>query len=301
MFDTVRLRTTGFTLNSNIISQYKNQAMTYYDNETMTESTRYIIQDVANISHMRYYDKFCTLEIEVSIPKYLYGDNVQMVDEEDINRFFSLLHEQLYEMFGIRLHRRKEWKCLRVDVCWNFQVGKQIHDYMRQLAMMRFPRMNTLVYNQIETVIFQNKNNRIMFYDKECECRYRKSSKDVISRAAGILRMEISPPIYKMKQYASSRTAGDLLTMDYFRYVSNGVLPLLHFTIPDEFPSEWIKSHPITQVETALGFIHLYRRFGEGGLKQLFKTSTLRNRMTLVENIIETQALPPLQIDLAAI
>jgi hypothetical protein len=301
MFDTVRLRTSGFTLNNSIINRYKNQIMTYYDNETMTESTRYIIQDVANIPHMRYYDKFCTLEIEVSIPKYLYGDNVRMVGQTEIDRFFTLLHQQLYGMFGIQVHTKKEWKCLRVDVCWNFQVGKQIHDYMRQLALMRFPRMNTAVYNQVESVIFQNKSNRIMFYDKECECRKKKCAEDVIERATGILRMEISPPVYKMKEYANARTAEDLLTEEYFRYVTSGVLPLLRFTMPDEFPSEWIKSHPISQIETALGFIHLYRRFGEGGLKQLFKASTLRNRMALVENIIETESLPPLQIDLTAI
>lgn len=297
MFDTVRMRTTGFSLNNRIINQYKNQVMTYYDSETMTESNRYIIKDIDKIPYMRYYDKFCMLEIEVSIPKYLYGDNVRMVDQGDIEEFFTLLHEQLYQLFGLHIHKKKEWKCLRVDACWNFQVGKQIHDYMRQLAMMRFPRKNTVVYNQLETVIFQNKSSRIMFYDKQCECKNRKCSEDVISQAAGILRMEISPPVYQMNQYANGRKAEDLLTEEYFRYVTDEVMPLLHFTMPDDFSSEWIKSHPIPQIETALGFMHLYRRFGESGLRQLYTTSTLRNRMALVKNIMDAQALPPLSIE----
>lgn len=194
MFDTVRMRTSGFTLNRSIISQYKNQEMTYYDNETMTASTRYIIQDIPNIPHMRYYDKFCMLEIELSIPKYLYGDNVRMVDEDDVENFFTLLHQQLYGLFGLEIRSKKEWRCLRVDVSWNFQLGKQIHDYMRQLAMMRLPRMNTLVYNQVETVIFHNGSNRIMFYDKECECRNRKCSEDVIERRQGYYEWRFPHP-----------------------------------------------------------------------------------------------------------
>lgn len=297
MFDTVRMRTTGFMLNRIIISQYKHHETTYFDSQTGTPCSKYVILDIPHLPCMKYYDKYCSLEIELSIPKYLYGDNVQMVDEADIDCFFTQLHQQLYDLFGIQLQSKKEWKCLRIDVSWNFQVGKKIHDYMRQLSMMRLPRKSTVAYNQVETVIFSNKSNRIMFYDKECECRKRKCSEDIIMRAAGILRLEISTPDYKMKDYANGRTAEELLTKDYFSYVTDGVLSLLHFSIPEEFPSEWIQSHPITQIETAMGFIQLYKRFGEGGLKQLFTPSTLRNRMALVNSFMDSQALPPLLIE----
>lgn len=63
------------------------------------------------------------------------------------------------------------------------------------------PFMNTIAYNQAETVIFQNKSKRIMFYDKESQCHSEKCPLSISEKAKGILRLEISTPDYDMRKY----------------------------------------------------------------------------------------------------
>jgi hypothetical protein len=137
----------------------------------------------------------------LSIPKFLFGENVTILKEQDIHEFFAQLRQELYSLIGVSI-ADSDWVALRTDVCWNFNVGNKVQDYLKQLSLCKLPRMWTLAINQAETVVFENKSKRIMLYDKERECRVRNFPKDVIERAKGVLRLEINPSDHEMKKYS---------------------------------------------------------------------------------------------------
>lgn len=297
MFDTVRLKTTGIM--NFPIDRFENvDRRVYLDNSSNTLLSVYFIKGIDKLPFIKYQESDNSLEIEVSIPKYLYGENVTLLKQHDIDVFFTQLSDQLHSLFDVSIDR-SEWRVKRIDVCWNFQTGNKLTDYMKQLSLKKIPRMNTITYNQVETVIFQNKSKRIQFYDKEKECRDKRCSPEVIERAWGLIRMEISPPDYEMKEYSADRKAVKLLTKEYFMYTTRKIIPHLNFHVvyEDGVTSEWIKSHSISQIETILGFCELLQNYGMGGAKGFYKGSTFDNRLKLMEILQESTKLPRLEID----
>jgi hypothetical protein len=301
MFDTVRLKATGIM--NFPIDRFENvERKVYLCDSSETLLSVYFIKGINKLPFIKYQENDNSLEIEVSIPKYLYGENVTLLKQNDIDVFFTQLSDQLYSLCKVDIDK-SEWRAKRIDVCWNFQVGNKLTDYMKQLSLKKIPRMNTVTYNQVETVIFQNKSKRIQFYDKEKECRDKKCSPEVIERAWGLIRMEVSPPDYEMKEYTTSRQAEKLLTKEFFMFVTRKIIPHLDFQIVNEhgITSDWIMSHSINKVETLIGFCELMQIYGMGGIRGFYKESTLDNRFKLLEIIEETKTLPRLEIDYLAL
>ncbi|GAV15282.1 hypothetical protein [Paenibacillus sp. NAIST15-1] len=300
MFDTVRLKVRPVAIDSGTLNQLTGKAVTFLSKETGALNTSYTFHD-KQIPYMKYIESSQTLHIQVSIPKFLYGDNVTILEEEDIPLFFDRLQERIQQLFYIHIPHF-EWTVSRCDVCWNFQVGKNVGDYVRLLSKQQLAYKNTTMYNQDQTVKYWNKSSGIMFYDKHKQVTKAKESSDIIERAKGILRLEVNPSDSDMKKYAPTRKAIELIAKPFFNYMTDKVLGQI------EYPAEasniglsWLMENKgnISKIETMLGFQMLQHMFDESTLRQIYKPSTYAIRKSTAKKmtIPKGNCLSPLAIN----
>jgi hypothetical protein len=129
----------------------------YYINESTGEHRTTLSIPHEKIPYIRYYEQSQQLVMELSIPKYLNGENVTMLTEQDIKNFFNTLESDLSALLGLSINKH-HWSVKRLDVCWNFQVGDNIRDYMNVITNQEKPRMDSVIYNKIQTAVFKNKS-----------------------------------------------------------------------------------------------------------------------------------------------
>jgi len=300
MFDTVKLKVRPVYIDSDTLNQLNTKSFTSFSKETGALSTSYTIYD-EQLPFIKYIESSQTLYVQVSIPKFLYGDNVSMLTEADISLFFNSLQARIEQLFHIQIPHY-EWTVSRCDVCWNFQVGMDVSEYVKLLSKQQLAYKTTTTYNQDQTVEYWNKSSRIMFYDKHKEVTRAKEASDIIERSKGILRLEVRPSDSDMKKYASARKAVELLTKPFFDYMTDKVLGQI------EYPSEasdiglaWLMDNKenIPKIETMLGFQMLKSMFDESTLRQIYKPSTfaLRKSMAKKMTIPKGNCLSPLAIN----
>jgi hypothetical protein len=113
---------------------------------------------------LKYNQNTEKMTVEVSIPKFLFGHNVQMVSNGDISRFFQRLNDYLRNKFyAYPKHEPYYWKVQRIDVCWNFQVGAAVRDYIQAFSHIHLSRYATCVYGGGETVVWLELSIKVQF------------------------------------------------------------------------------------------------------------------------------------------
>lgn len=300
MFDTVKLKVRPIYIDSETMNQLNAKSVTFLSKETGALSTSYTIYD-EKLPFIKYIESSQTLYVQVSIPKFLYSDNVTMLTEADIPLFFDSLQDRIQQLFHIQIPH-DEWTVVRCDVCWNFQVDNNVGDYVRLLGKQQLAYKNTTTYNQDQTVEYWNKSSRIIFYDKHKQTTKMKEAPDIIERSKGILRLEVRPSDSDVKKYASARKAVELLTKPFFDYMTDKVLGQI------EYPSEasdiglgWLMDNKenISKIETMLGFQMLQSMFDESILRQIYTSSTFANRKSMAKKmtIPKGNCLSPLAIN----
>ncbi|OAS18907.1 hypothetical protein [Paenibacillus oryzisoli] len=302
MFDTIKLKANNIYIDDSVFEKLvdKVESITYLDRTTGEINVVYKLKD-EKIPYLVYNSRSLILSLQLSIPKFLFGNNIQMVGQEDVANFFKKLRNHLYNLLHIDVDP-SEWTITsRVDVCWNFQVGSNVSDYIMQLAKRRMPYKNTNVYNHNETVIFGNKSSRIMFYDKAKQCINDKESNDTIKQAEGILRLEVSPSDADIRKFSPKKRAVELLTREFFEHITKPILEGITFqNIDNELTLDWLKQQKsISNAETILGFRMISETFGEFVLKELYSPKTLQSRKHMIEQLQFPRAnnLMELEID----
>lgn len=300
MFDTVKLKVRPIYIDSDTMAELNAKSFTSLSKETGALSSSYTIYD-EQLPFIKYIESSQTLHVQVSIPKFLYGDNVTMLTEADIPLFFERLQDRIKQLFYIQIPH-DEWTVSRCDVSWNFQVGKDVGEYVKWFSKQKLAYKDTITYNQDQTVAFKNKSSGIQFYDKHKQITRVKEASDLIERSKGILRLEVRPSDSDMKKYASARKAVELLTKPFFDYMTDKALGQM------EYPSEasdislsWLMANKesISKIETMLGFQMLQRMFDESTLRQIYTSSTYANRKLLAKKmtIPKGNCLSPLAIN----
>lgn len=290
MFDTIRMKR-YIAIDPEVLPQDRTKPTHRLDKETGELRSTYQVKD-ERIHYILYSEHSGLLVIEVSIPKFLYGHNVRMVNESDIEEFWTQVHERLSALCSVDFDKAS-WIVERLDVCTNFNVGSQVGEYISQIAKKRVPYCKPHLIGCNETVEFKtSKNKRVMtFYDKHLECITNKVSPEVIQQAKGILRFEISPSKHELVKYSADRKASDFLTKHFFDYMMSSpkVQSLLQFSEAIETPTvalDWLKSQKnIMQIETMLGFNILLDAHGEDGLKPLYNSQTFASRKRLAQTL----------------
>lgn len=126
-----------------------------------------------------------SLNISVSLPKAMYGENVSMIcDEEELEESISGVNQFIETLSWVPSVDIGEGYLYRVDVAYNHDVGEWVPDYIEALFQLQYPRRKTKPYYPEEGVQFYSTVATTSFYDK-----YEESK---LNAARGMLRQETS-------------------------------------------------------------------------------------------------------------
>ncbi len=121
------------------------------------------------------------LSLEVSLPKLSFGYNYQMIG--NIEEVVKVVNSRLGEIPYLPKLDIAEGVLIRLDMCYNYQVGEAVDDYITAIGNLDYPHRRTK-YHKYEGTEFRAKHKTTKFYNKERESGY--------SEARGILRHEIT-------------------------------------------------------------------------------------------------------------
>ena len=119
------------------------------------------------------------LTLEASLPKLIYGNNFQMLS--NIDGAIKECNVKLYDVPNAPKLDLAEGILLRLDPCYNHQVGDAVQDYINAISHLNFPH-HKLYPHPGEGVEFRTKHITVKFYDKE--------HKSGMPEAHGLLRQE---------------------------------------------------------------------------------------------------------------
>lgn len=125
------------------------------------------------------YDAEPMLILETSLPKLIFGNNFQMIQSIDgAVKIGNMLLETIPHIPTLDL---AEGILIRLDMCYNHQVGDSVADYINAIGHLNYPHRRTK-FHLGEGAEFRSKHKTLKFYDKEREA----GTPD----AYGILRQE---------------------------------------------------------------------------------------------------------------
>lgn len=308
MIDTVRM-TEDYAIDYNIIEELP--WTNIYSYEVMTPEGMtghmYEYKKKGEVMHLKYNASKKKLTVEVSIPKFLFGHNVNLVMNQDIDDFFIKLNHYLLTKFhAYPRHDSKHWKVQRMDVCWNFQVGGAVREYIQAFNQIHIAKYTTRTYGDHETIEWMNQSKRMCFYDKEKEVLAKKGNAEVIGLSHGILRFEAKISDKNLKTCSQNRWAGELLTEDVAKsfLVSHlqrlGIDKQLIITSRLAIAEKLIQAYGMNKACDLFGFIELSQLLG-GGMINKLPPSTYRRRMNDIKAlgiapVIGDITLPPLDL-----
>ena len=121
------------------------------------------------------------LMLELSLPKLLFDNNFQMILGIDSTiKWANLLLNKIPHAPVLDLG---EGILIRLDICYNHQVGDMVDDYIKALGRLDYPHRRTK-YHLGEGAEYRAKHKTTKFYNKE-----RETGR---SEAAGLLRQELT-------------------------------------------------------------------------------------------------------------
>ena len=183
MLDTVRLKYAV----SPTAQQLQNWQRRTRTNQVGAEIESYVynptITDDEVMVKYTYYPAGYNLEplltLEVSLPKLIHGNNHQMIGSMDGTiKMGNLILELVNYAPKLDL---AEGVLIRLDFCYNHQVGELVDDYIRAIGNLDYPHRRTK-YHRYEGAEFRSKHKTTKFYNKEYESKN--------PYAHGILRQE---------------------------------------------------------------------------------------------------------------
>lgn len=234
MFDTIKLDVKLYLSPDEIdsIIWIKTDTNQFHDyNSRKTVFKTYGAQEGMPRLRYRYKEdnpSVSTLKVELSIPKFLYGNNVSELKEADIPLFFSRLRAYIADVLMIPLERVPEIDMVEVEklhICYNFRVDDNVRHYLVALSSVSRAKYRTNVLGNGTTVEWRSVTRKEKIYDKEWEilCAAKASRKRVnqqlLNEAKGILRYEIELSDKELRRQSSGRIAGELLDFQYARGV----------------------------------------------------------------------------------
>jgi len=208
------------------------------------------------------------IKIQGSIPKELYGNNIQIPSYKEIFDLFSFAERE----YGLPIHRGH---LTQIDFGYNFYMDNPVEMYLKCLQETpgySFSRFKGSVY-------YHKDNYKLHFYDKGREIRKKMASDPSIGKLpskilnANILRYEISihSRLYQYFDFDSLKPVlvhsptfrNRLFEIWQDRYWSIDKKKLLHFdksltTLPKLKPQVWLKG-----VEALGGLKSLVEEFKE--------------------------------------
>lgn len=243
------------------------------------------------IPYIVYHSTTATLVFEFSVPKFLYGSNHKLINENGINILFSKLSGLFKELLKFNIDVN-EITVNQLHVCHNLDItdtGYTMQEWLSFISKKKLPwKPKKMVYydtNNLTGVTFTTRKgkNSITFYNKEAEMINNDNS--LSNEGKNLLRVEIRTGRQDREKYGSNKIT-DLLTTDYFcyivrRYKVNELLKVRDEELEQlEIPYFYLidqQIYKIYQIERIAGHIKINNDLQEQA-ESLYEGGTYNNR-----------------------
>ena len=188
-------------------NSWERRTREYYDTKLGSQQTSTVHTFNRPEARVAIYGDGAILQVEASLPKLLYGNNLATVCDAELP--LKRLHEFVSDHVNGEIPELGLMDYLRVDYAYNFHVGKLLADYVSTLSGLSFlkHRRTTDGYGGVEW--WSNNGRRIRAYDKYKEIL--ENDKKKVADALGVLRFEIQ--LRKKSQYLERRLRKKKLTL----------------------------------------------------------------------------------------
>lgn len=131
---------------------------------------------------------------EVSVGDWLYGSNLFLPNERDIQKYLKALSEFVGDKTGIKFDSYYG-RVTRLDVTRDFELGEtKVLSVLKSLNEIQIPKYHRKPMD-FNSVYFENKgkvkNKKLAIYSKYHDLRDKKASDIELDLSKGILRLEI--------------------------------------------------------------------------------------------------------------
>jgi hypothetical protein len=188
-------------------NSWERRTREYYDTKLGSQQSSTVHTFNRPEARVAIYGDGAILQVEASLPKLLYGNNLATVCEAELP--LNRLREFVSDHVNGEIPELWLMDYLRVDYAYNFRVGKLLADYVSTLGQISFlkHRRTTDGYGGVEW--WSNNGRRIRGYDKFKEML--ENDKKKAAEALGVLRFEIQ--LRKKSGYLQRRQGKKKLTL----------------------------------------------------------------------------------------
>lgn len=159
------------------------------------------------------------LKVEVSVPKFMYGNNLKEVVQRDMQSFMSLLRKYIADKLNLTLSRVPSLWTTEVEklhLCKNFYVGNLKQQYLKALSAAKKARHKKHIYHQsgtenVESVYWKTKSRTEKVYDKDAEMASDKKKYSRQQKPQGTIRYEVELSNYELRKLSNKRIANEVL------------------------------------------------------------------------------------------
>jgi len=178
------------------------------------------------------------LYIEVSIPKFFFGENSKNITDE----YFSPFVVEMYSILddsGIRIIKDgfRSWKLSRIEFSFNLEMSKPVYVYIDSLSKLWSPTRDEKTVYKRESVSFLMKGYKLIFYDKRKQMLQKGNSyqKGIAENlTANILKVELQ---LEKKQTIDRIIGENKCLKDVFsqRFSIDLIIDQINEILPDSF------------------------------------------------------------------
>jgi hypothetical protein len=250
-------------------NSWERRTREYYDTKLGSQQTSTVHTFNRPEARVAIYGDGAILQVEASLPKLLYGNNLATVCDAELP--LKRLHEFVSDHVNGEIPELGLMDYLRVDYAYNFHVGKLLANYVSTLSGLSFlkHRRTTDGYGGVEW--WSNNGRRIRAYDKYKEIL--ENDKKKVPEALGVLRFEIQ--LRKKSRYLERRLRKKKLTLQDVLRLEIGYCNLVEVLDKMSLSTEFLARDAALSVLDA-NFSHRKATRYAGLLRRL-ETGTMEN------------------------
>ncbi|MED3791057.1 hypothetical protein P4571_01180 [Niallia alba] len=255
------------------------------------------------------------LKVEVSVPKFMHGNNLKEISNRDMQSFMSLLRKHIADKLNISLSRVPSLWTTEVEklhLCKNFYVGNLKQQYLQALSTATKARHKKHIYYQsgtekVESVYWKTNSRTEKVYDKDAEMATNKKENSQPLKTKGTIRYEVELSNYELRKLSNKRIAYEILNFSGLEKILISFLDDLGISQSRgiDFVIQRIKLSTIkkNQKQTLIKFANDFFKEGELCCRTLYSRSKfyamkkeLETLLGVTHLLITENSLCPLEI-----